>query len=180
MIQIKIYGLGGQGVVTCGKILAHAFAINQKQFAQTIPAYGHERRGAPVNTSLILDEEPILTKTFVYQPDYVMVLDVSVVDRGIDIFEGTDEETVFLFNAPALPEFMKGRKNRAFFTDATAIARKNIKRDIPNTGMAGAFAAMEIISIEAVYSAIQYLFSEKGDGRNVKGARECFETIREG
>ena len=87
MKQIKIYGLGGQGVVTCGKLMAHAYAINQEEFAQTIPAYGHERRGAPVTTSLILSREAILTKSFVYEPDYVLVFDISLPERHVDIFE---------------------------------------------------------------------------------------------
>lgn len=178
MIQIKIYGLGGQGVVTCGKILAYAYAIIQEQYAQTIPAYGHERRGAPVNTSLILDENPITTKTFVYEPDYVMVLDPSVIDRGVDIFEGTENKTIFIFNVDMLPDCMKDKKNTAYFAEASAIAIKNIKKDIPNTAMAGAFAAMGIITIEAVDEAIRYLFGEKGDGLNVRTARECFNAVK--
>jgi len=116
--QIKIYGLGGQGVVTCGKLMAHAYAINQEEFAQTIPAYGHERRGAPVTTSLILSREAILTKSFVYEPDYVLVFDISLPERHVDIFDGATGDTAFLFNAPQVPAYMTGRTNKVCAVDA--------------------------------------------------------------
>ena len=179
MIQVKIYGLGGQGVVTCGKIMAYAYAINQGKFAQTIPAYGHERRGAPVNTSLILSDEAIPTQSFVYDPDYVMVFDVSLPERHVDLFEGVDDDTVFVFNAPEIPDYMKGRPNKTYIVDAEHAALRNIGRDIPNTAMAGAFAALGIVEIGAVEKSIQEFFKEGEDGRNVKAARECHDAVRE-
>lgn len=48
MKQIKMFGLGGQGVVTAAKIFCEAVAIHEGAYAQAIPAYGHERRGAAV------------------------------------------------------------------------------------------------------------------------------------
>ena len=50
MIRLKFYGLGGQGVVTAAKVLSAAVSIYEGKYAVTIPAYGHERRGAPVDT----------------------------------------------------------------------------------------------------------------------------------
>ena len=50
MIRLKFYGLGGQGVVTAAKVLSEAVSIYEGKYAVTIPAYGHERRGAPVYT----------------------------------------------------------------------------------------------------------------------------------
>ncbi len=176
MKQIKIYGLGGQGVVTCGKLMAHAYAINQEEFAQTIPAYGHERRGAPVTTSLILSREAILTKSFVYEPDYVLVFDVSLPERHVDIFDGATGDTAFLFNAPQVPAYMTGRTYKVCAVDAGQAALRHIGRNIPNTAMAGAFAALGLIRFEALERSIREFFKEEEDGGNVKAARECYRA----
>ena len=62
MLQLKFFGIGGQGVVTGAKILSKAVSLYEDEYAVTIPSYGHERRGAPVNTSMIVDKEPVLDR----------------------------------------------------------------------------------------------------------------------
>ena len=59
MLRIKFYGIGGQGAVTAAKILSQAVSIYQDEYAITVPAYGHERRGAPVSAHIILDNKPV-------------------------------------------------------------------------------------------------------------------------
>ena len=60
MIKLKFFGLGGQGVVTAAKMFSEAYSLYEGNFAITIPAYGHERSGAPVNTSIIADDKPVM------------------------------------------------------------------------------------------------------------------------
>ncbi len=98
MIKLKFYGLGGQGVVTAGKVFSEAVSLYEDKYAITIPAYGHERRGAPVNTSIIMDDKPILVNSFVYNPDVVLVMDYTVVDKGVDISEGINEDSILVLN----------------------------------------------------------------------------------
>jgi pyruvate ferredoxin oxidoreductase gamma subunit len=88
MKQIKMYGLGGQGVVTAAKVFCEAVAIHEDGHAQAIPAYGHERRGAPVYSDVIVSQDPIKIKGFVYSPDYVIIFDDPVMDKGIDVMAG--------------------------------------------------------------------------------------------
>lgn len=60
MKRLKFYGLGGQGVVTAGKVLSSAVSLHEDKYAITVPAYGHERRGAPVFTDVIVIGNPPL------------------------------------------------------------------------------------------------------------------------
>ena len=46
---IQILFPSGQGAVTAAKILTNA-AIIEGKFAQAIPSYGQERKGAPIHT----------------------------------------------------------------------------------------------------------------------------------
>ncbi|MEM0385135.1 MAG: 2-oxoacid:acceptor oxidoreductase family protein, partial [Nitrososphaeria archaeon] len=47
MIEIRWHGRGGQGAVTASELLANA-VVRVGKFAQFFPAFGPERRGAPV------------------------------------------------------------------------------------------------------------------------------------
>ncbi|SHM80364.1 pyruvate ferredoxin oxidoreductase gamma subunit [Caldanaerovirga acetigignens] len=180
MIQLKLYGLGGQGVVTAGKLLATAVAIYENKYAQTVPAYGHERRGAPVYADVILGEEPILVKSFVYKPDYVMVFDLAVLEKGVDVTEGAHANTCFVVNAnqlnPELPFINKF--GSVYYVDATKIALEVLGIDIPNSAMLGAFAATGVVSIDAVCAALEETFKGKAGERNVEAAKRCYEAVR--
>ena len=88
MKRLKFYGLGGQGVVTAGKVLSSAVSLHEDKYAITVPAYGHERRGAPVFTDVVMDEKPVLVNCFVYTPDIVVVMDETIIQKHVDVAQG--------------------------------------------------------------------------------------------
>ncbi|MCU0289148.1 MAG: 2-oxoacid:acceptor oxidoreductase family protein, partial [Acidobacteria bacterium] len=98
MYRIKLHGLGGQGVVTAAKILAHAVSIHENKFGKTVPAFGHERRGAPVFADVMIDDQPVLINSFVYEPDVVVLFAPSVMDQGISIAQGIHHESILVIN----------------------------------------------------------------------------------
>lgn len=176
MKQIKMYGLGGQGVVTAAKVFCEAVAIHENGYAQAIPAYGHERRGAPVYADAIISRDPIKMKGFVYTPDYVIIFDTSVMDKGIDVMAGTSNETVFVVNTPKIEERYPFAENKVFWVDAQTIALDTIKVDIPNTAMLGALAGTELVGIDAVTAAIKEKFG-KGAEANIQAAQAACDQI---
>lgn len=142
MIRLKFYGLGGQGVVTAAKVLSEAVSIYEGKYAVTIPAYGHERRGAPVYTDVVVDNEPILLNCFVYEPDIVLVMDPSVREKNIDVGKGKHDGTVLVLNTKSEREASEYMEQygfqKAYYTDAVDVALKWIRRPIPNGAMLGA------------------------------------------
>lgn len=56
--EIIISGFGGQGVLSMGKILAHAGLMEGKEVTW-MPAYGPEQRGGTANVTIILSDKPI-------------------------------------------------------------------------------------------------------------------------
>ncbi|MCF8094097.1 MAG: 2-oxoacid:acceptor oxidoreductase family protein [Desulfobacteraceae bacterium] len=176
MKQIKMYGVGGQGVVTAAKVLCEAVAIHENGYAQAIPAYGHERRGAPVYADAIISREPIKKKGFVYEPDYVVIFDDSVMDKGIDVMAGTSDQTVFIVNTYRTREDYPFIKHKLFWVDAHSIALNTLKVDIPNTAMLGAMAGADLVGIDAVGAAIKDKFGDKGTV-NLEAARTACEQI---
>jgi len=65
MIEIRIHGRGGQGAVIASEVLASAF-FKEGKFVQAFPAFGVERRGAPVTAFTRVDEQPIRIRHFIY------------------------------------------------------------------------------------------------------------------
>lgn len=181
MIKLKFYGLGGQGIVTAAKILSEAVSLFENEYAITVPAYGHERRGAPVNTSIIIDDVPVLLNSFVYDPDIVLVMDDTIIDKGVKINEGINENSVLVLNTEnenTLEEYKKYNFKEIYYVDATKVAIENIGRAIPNASMLGALAATGIVQIDSVEKAIKGKFGEKAGEKNAKAARESFEQIK--
>lgn len=176
MKQIKMYGVGGQGIVTAAKVLCEAVAIHEGGYAQAIPAYGHERRGAPVYADAMISREPIKKKGFVYEPDYVVIFDVSVIDKGIDVMAGTSDQTVFIVNTYKSSQDYPFSGHKLFWADAQSIALDILKMDIPNTAMLGVMAGANLVSIDAVGAAIMDKFGDKG-AVNLEAARAACEQI---
>lgn len=176
MKQIKIYGLGGQGVVTAAKLLCEAVAIYEDAHAQAIPAYGHERRGAPVFADAIISCDPIKMKGFVYAPDYVVLFDDSVIDKGIDVMAGTSKNTAFIVNTAKLREKYPFRGHKVYLVDARLVALEAIRRDIPNTAMLGALAGAGIVGLDGVIKAISSKFGAAA-ADNIKAAQNASRLI---
>jgi len=79
MIEIRFHGRGGQGAVMGSDVLAHAFFIEDK-YVQAFPAFGVERRGAPVMAFCRVDDKHINLRNQIYKPDHVIVLDSSLLE----------------------------------------------------------------------------------------------------
>lgn len=177
MIKLKFYGLGGQGVVTAAKVFSSAVSLYEDKYAITIPAYGHERRGAPVNTSIIIDDTEVLMNSFVYTPDIVLVMDPGVVDKNVDIAQGINENSILVLNSDKediISDYKKYGFKEIHFVDGTQIALDNIGVGIPNGSMLGALAHTGILSIESVEKAIKDSFKGKAGDNNAKAAREAY------
>jgi len=57
-IEVRICGLGGQGVVLAGQILGRAAVFDGKNVVQT-QSYGSEARGSAAKSEIIISDEKI-------------------------------------------------------------------------------------------------------------------------
>lgn len=180
MKKIKFYGIGGQGAVTAAKVLSEAVSLYQGEYAVTIPAYGHERRGAPVYAHVIVDDVPVLLNCYVYEPDLVLVMDEFLIDKGVDVGEGCSRDTVCVLNTadPAAARRYKERYpfKTVYYCDATGIAERVLGVDIPNSAMLGALAKTGVVSIDAVKAAVRESFGKVGEKNAEAAGTACAET----
>ncbi len=162
MIEIRLHGRGGQGAVTSAELLAIA-AINKGKYAQAFPSFGPERRGAPVTAFLRIDDKPIRTRTMVYHPDVVLVLDPSIL-RLVDIAAGIKEDGVVVANSKySGKELQQELKIGNCFAsvNATKIAMEELGLPITNTTMIGALLKMkDFITVEDMVTPFKERFGK--------------------
>jgi len=128
---------------------------------QAFPAFGVERRGAPVMAFCRVDDEPINLRNQIYEPDHVVVLDSSLLDT-IDVTQGLKENGTVIINGRRATAYYREKispKYRIFLVDAGGIAVEHrlgsITNPIVNTAILGAFSkATGLVSIGAVENAI--------------------------
>lgn len=182
MIEVRFHGRGGQGVVVASEVLADA-AFRMGFEVSAFPFFGVERRGAPVTAYARLARKPIRDRSGVYTPDYVVVLDSSLL-RGVDVLEGLKPSGSVLVNYPEgkVPPKLPGGF-RYFLLDATSIAASHgigsQTAPIVNTAIMGGFVRMcREIELEPVLQSIMEIAPVKKE-ENVQAAREAYERTSE-
>ena len=79
MIRIRFHGRGGHGIKTASRILGTAAFMTGYQ-VQDSPVYGAERRGAAIAAYTRIDQEPILERGVIDQPDVIVLGDETLFD----------------------------------------------------------------------------------------------------
>jgi len=179
MYEIRFHGRGGQG----GRMAAEAYALAaflEGKYAVSFPFFGAERRGAPVRAFTRVDDKKIRIKTQIYEPDYVVVLDETLIETE-DVLEGLKEDGMVIINTSKKPEEVQLSKPvKCATVDATSIALEILGRPITNTAILGAIAkATGKVSIDSIEKAIIEKFGarlgkEAGE-KNAKAARVAYE-----
>lgn len=178
MKEIRIHGRGGQGSVTAAELLAVA-AFEDGQFSQAFPAFGVERRGAPVQAFTRISDVPIRLRSQVYEPDYVIVQDPTLLEV-VDVARGTKDDGIIIINSDFDPEQFDLKTNAKVMTiNATKVALDIIGRPIVNTVLLGAFAgATGEIKPESIASAVKERFPGKIGDKNAEALLEAYTQIR--
>lgn len=182
MIEVRFHGRGGQGVVVASEVLANA-AFREGFEVAAFPYFGVERRGAPVTAFARFDRKPIRLRSSIYEPDYVVVLD-STLMKGVDLMDGLKKGGTVLVNYPDgrdLPGLVSDYRYHTL--DATSIATEHRigskVSPIVNTAIMGGFARVcDEVSLESMLESIHDKAPLKKD-ENVAAARAAYDRTRE-
>ncbi|MFQ5883619.1 MAG: pyruvate ferredoxin oxidoreductase subunit gamma [Thermoplasmata archaeon] len=181
MIQIRFHGRGGQGAVVASQLLVEA-AFQEGKYVQAFPYFGVERRGAPVTAFAKIDDKPIRDRSEVYNPDYVLVLDPSLV-TVVNVTDGLKGDGLIIVNTEKSPEELglEDVKNVAT-VDATSIAIEHRlgSRTAPivNSALLGAFSkASGIVKIDSIVSSILEKAPAKRE-ENAEAAKDAYDKVK--
>ncbi|NLT94252.1 MAG: pyruvate ferredoxin oxidoreductase [Clostridia bacterium] len=179
MIEIRWHGRGGHGGFTAARLLGLAASVYGGNYAQAFPSFGPERRGAHVLGFTRIDSQPINDHSQVYNCDYVIVLDETLMET-FDVTKGIKEGGLLLINSSKLPQDFNIQKNIKVHTlNAGQIAEEVLGVPIVNTVMLGAIAALTgIVELDAVYQAIDEVMAPEIRDRNKKAVEVAYNSIK--
>ncbi|EZQ11237.1 MULTISPECIES: 2-oxoacid:acceptor oxidoreductase family protein [Acidianus] len=176
MLEISLKGRGGQGVVTAGELLAKG-AIIEGLFAQSVPFFGGERRGAPVSSEVRVSDSPIPLHRRVYNPDMVAVFDPSLMEI-LRPLEGIKNDGILVINSNSPKSYWKN----TYFLDATAIAMSIGLTiggwSVVNTAMLGAMVKVSrIVDVNAIEDAVKEEFPGKLGEINAEAVEMGYKEV---
>ena len=182
MRELRIHGRGGQGAVIASKVLAVAL-FREGRWIQSFPAFGVERRGAPVTAFLRIDDEPVRLRCEIKEPDDLIILDPTLVE-AVDVTAGLKAGGGILINTDRPPSAYPDLATRynVATVDAGGVATArgigSKSQPIVNTAILGAFAAWSgLVSLDAVCAAIEEEVPSR-TAANQAAAREAAEIVR--
>ena len=80
-LDVRMSGLGGQGMVTAANLLGMA-AVNDGNYSVVIPFFGAEKRLAPTESYVRISSQKVYEKGEVGYPDVIMVFHPEVITKG--------------------------------------------------------------------------------------------------
>ncbi|MCP1663094.1 MAG: pyruvate ferredoxin oxidoreductase subunit gamma [Methanocalculus sp. MSAO_Arc1] len=179
MRELRIHGRGGQGSVTAAELIAVA-AFKGGVYSQAFPAFGVERRGAPVQAFVRFSDEKIRLRSQVYEPDYIIVQDSTLI-KDINVFAGMKPGGIAIVNTEQASRYPAPEGVSMIALDATKIALEEIGLPITNTALLGAFAAATgEIDFSALEEAVHERFGGKLAATNIKASRRAYDLVKGG
>ena len=144
-VEIRICGLGGQGIILAGEILGLAAVLDGKYAVQT-RSYGSEARGTACKSDVIISDlevkYPLIEKC-----DIMIAMNNQSLKRYANSLK---EDGILIIDKDLVTEIPSSIKAKIFKINATKIAEEKFMRITANMIMLGFTANLtKIVSINA-------------------------------
>lgn len=172
--NIRMAGIGGQGVVTASHILSNGMVIMGGE-STLVPFFGSEKRLAPVESYVRIANGKIYEIGEIIYPNLIMIFHPQVITHGksytMPFYSGLKPNGVVLINsetpihlvADEERELME-RNAKVYYLPATQISREIADTDLAtNMAMVGAVSAiMGIPDLPSLEQSVKERFLGKG------------------
>jgi pyruvate ferredoxin oxidoreductase gamma subunit len=182
-LEIRWHGRGGQGVVTANEILAGA-ALREGKYMKAFPEFGPERMGAPIRAFARVSDDPIKVHSQVYFPDYVIVLDPTLIGN-VNVLEGMKAAGALVANYPDGRAALKsalGTDLDVHAVNATKIALETVGKPLANTAMLGALVKISgVVELDSIVQELRGKLGgklpEKVVEKNVQSVERAYQEV---
>jgi 2-oxoglutarate ferredoxin oxidoreductase subunit gamma len=171
--ELRVGGLGGQGVILCGMIIGKAASLYDGKHAALIQAFGPEARGSACSAQVIISDQ-VIGYPYVKQPDLLVLMSLDAANQfvpqlkpgGLVLYES---ELI-----PQLPPLPSGA--RAVGIPATRFAEELGRRLVLNIVMTGFFAGVTgLVSWDAVEKAVLASVPKGTEDLNMRALRKGYD-----
>jgi 2-oxoglutarate ferredoxin oxidoreductase subunit gamma len=173
--EVRITGLGGQGVVLAGIIIGRAVAVNAGKHATLIQSFGPEARGASCSATLALADEPILYP-YIQRPHVL----VAMSSEGYTKYVGElRDDGVLIYESDLVqPDPKPGQA--AYGIPSTRIAEALGRLLVQNIVMVGFIAAAtHLVPVEMMRDAVKESVPAGTEALNLKAFDAGWQHFQE-
>lgn len=163
MVQVRLTGAGGQGLITAGVILGEA-AVLQGMYVVQTQSYGPEARLGSSKAEVIVSDEPIAYPQVVV-PDVLVCLSEEAARVYVD---DVGDDTIVILDSTNIEKTQarRGRIHRLPITEAATGVGSKMAANVVALGVANALA--EIVSKDSLRQAITHRVPERFRAMNEK------------
>ena len=165
--EIRICGLGGQGVIMAGMIVGKAASIFEDRWATLVQSFGPEARGSECSAQVMVADDPIAFP-YIKSSDVLVAMSQGAYEKFIgELKEGAllvyENELVSLDDR--VPKGVK-----TFGIPGTRIAEEELGRRIVfNMVMVGFLTAVtKVIDLDAMKKAVEHSVPDGTEEFNLK------------
>ena len=171
-VEVMVAGLGGQGLLTIGWLLAEA-AMSQYKHVLYFPIYGPQMRGGESECTVILSDERVSSPA-VYNPTSAIVMGPAALTQLENRIRAGG--TIFV-DSSVISAKVSREDVKVFYIPATKAAIELGDRQVANLILLGAYVeATKAVSLELVEKAMEKkLKGSRGEARvplNKRALRE--------
>lgn len=155
--QIVLSGVGGQGLIACGNLIAEAAILYEDKYATLSSSHGVETRGTFSKSDVIVSDREIYYPE-VMKEDVVMSLAQVAYDRYV---ASVGENTYLIYDSSMVTNVKESKAKQICFPFT------EIARELGNAAVANIIALGVIIKLtgvlkeESIILAIQDVFGER-------------------
>lgn len=176
MIEIRWHGRGGQGAFTASKILGASTTRIAGIFSIAFPAFGPERRGAPISAFNKIAGTKIRDRSEIKKCDYIVILDESLFSKSL-LLDLKPNGRIILNTADG---GKYGADAKIITINATALSLEILKMPMTNTAMLGALiGASDLVPLDSLYGAARLYLGSTNAEKNIAVIGRAYETIKE-
>jgi len=172
--EIRVCGLGGQGVIMTGSIIGKAASIFEDRFATLVQSFGPEARGSECSAQVMIGSDAIAFP-YIRHSDVFMAFSQGAYDKFVDEMK---EGAVFIYENElvALDDRLPTGVKK-FGIPGTRIAEEELGRRIVfNMIMVGFFAAVAgLVDKKAMRDAVEHSVPPGTEKMNLKAFDRGFQ-----
>lgn len=169
--KIILSGMGGQGIILLGTLMANC-AMQEKKYVTLVPSYGAEMRGGISNSYVTISDHPIGSSLFSLADSAILMYQPSV-DKFINNIK---KNGLLIYNENMVSEKFIHQDLNIIALPSNTIAKEIGILKVMNIIMLGVWCkTKKIISYKTAMESIEKRFKEKGD-KIVNLNKKAFES----
>lgn len=174
-MEIKLCGVGGQGLGVAGRLLGEAAILAGLHVAQTTD-YGVESRGGMSTSDVIISKDPIYYPE-VRSPDALLI----VAEKGLTSnLKGTRDETFILYDPATVRETIDGPGRKYAFQFLDISLREFGSRDAATIIGLGALVHLsKVVPFKTLEEAVKLCLPPKVHRQNIGALKVGRDLIAE-